>query len=265
MRDRGFFLPSPLRQGGGVMKWLRVHHDLENEPKIRLVAVESGHIEAVVLAVWVRMLICASKSSVRGTLEDWDDRLVGVTLGLKGSVVAEIRQAMQGVVLDGDILTGWDKRQRDGSDDAAERKRRSRAKKAREAAKTTDGGGHGSNGADPEGHGTVTGPSRDKAAHGHVTSEPCHVTPSRATQTLDSEDSVASATAQQAAPAAPAPSLKAKLFGECLAWLMVASGRKPDQLRKMIGRWVGRHGEGAVLEAIAVAQRESAVSPVGFV
>src|SRR3954468_15384364 len=106
------------------MQWLRVHHDLENEPKIRLVAVESGQIEAVVLAVWVRMMICASKADARGTLEGWDDRLVGVTLGLKGSIVTEIRQAMQGVLLDGDTLTGWEKRQRAGSDDAAERKRK---------------------------------------------------------------------------------------------------------------------------------------------
>lgn len=247
------------------MKWLRVHHDLENEPKIRLVAVESGHIEAIVLAVWVRMMICASQSANRGTLEGWDDRLVGVTLGLKGSVVAEIRQAMQGVLLDGDTLPGWEKRQKDKSDDAAARQRKAREKKAREAAKAASGGGHGSNGAVPDDSVTVTGPSRDNPVQGHVTPETCHVTPSRATQTLDSEDSVASATAPPEGDASPPPSLTSEIFGTCLRWLMQETGRSERSARKVIGDWRKNYDDGTVMEAIAAAQRASASSPIGYI
>jgi hypothetical protein len=245
------------------MKWLRVHHDLENEPKIRLVAVESGQIEAVVLAVWVRMMICASKSANRGTLEDWDDRLVGVTLGLKGSVVADIRQAMQGVMLDGDTLPGWEKRQKDKSDDAAARQRKAREKKAREAAKAASGGGHGSNGADPDGHATVTEQSRDKSAHGHVTSESCHVTPSTRVDSRQERDSVASATGPQADPERP---LKSMLFGECLKWFMRADNRDDERkARKLIGKWIADYSEEAVLGAFIAAQREQAMAPVSYI
>jgi hypothetical protein len=60
-------------------------------------------------------------------------------------------------------------------------------------------------------------------------------------------------------------SLKSELFGRCLVWLVEASGRPEKSLRPMVGRWVGKHGEGAVLAAIVAAQREAAVSPVGFI
>jgi hypothetical protein len=236
------------------MQWLRVHHDLENEPKIRLVAVESGQIEAIVLAVWLRMMICASKSVNRGTLEGWDDRLVGVTLGLKGQIVTEIRQAMQGVLLDGDALTGWDKRQRAGSDDAAERKRKSRAKKAQEATKTTDSGGHGGNGADPEGHAPVTGQSRDKAAHGHVTSANSHVTPSTRVDSQITEDSVASATG---AEAPEPPTILDTIYRECLTWLVKTSGTPEKTIRTRIGKWRQNWSDGTVLEAITIAQAKA--------
>jgi hypothetical protein len=76
------------------------------------------------------------------------------------------------------------------------------------------------------------------------------------------EGSVASATG---ADAPSEPSLKTELFGRCLVWLIAASGQTEKSLRPMIGRWIKLHGEGAVLAAIVCAQRESAVSPVGFV
>jgi hypothetical protein len=62
-----------------------------------------------------------------------------------------------------------------------------------------------------------------------------------------------------------APSLKTELFGRCLVWLIAASGRPEKSLRPMIGRWIGKHGEGAVLAAIVEAQRQSAVAPVSFI
>jgi hypothetical protein len=76
------------------------------------------------------------------------------------------------------------------------------------------------------------------------------------------EGSVASATG---ADAPSEPSLKTELFGKCLVWLIAASGQTEKSLRPMIGRWIGKHGEGAVLAAIVAAQRESAVAPVSFI
>lgn len=124
------------------MKWLRLYHDAPNDPKWRLVAAESGQCEGLVLAVWMHMMVCASAADDRGRLEGWDDRVVAASMGVKCAVVTSIREAMQGVVLDGDVLTGWDKRQRVG-DDAAAKKR-----KQREQANQTppDGGGEGRSG-----------------------------------------------------------------------------------------------------------------------
>lgn len=124
------------------MKWLRLYHDTITDPKWRVVAIDSGQPEAVVLGVWMAMLVNASDSPVRGTLHDWNDRFMGGALGLKGDVVAAIRQAMQGVVLDGDVLTGWDKRQRT-TDNVAERVKRHRQRHPKPNGPTGGGNGNG--------------------------------------------------------------------------------------------------------------------------
>lgn len=241
------------------MKWLRLYHDTITDPKWRLIALDSGQPLPSVLAVWMSMLINASDSPERGTLHDWNDRIAGAAVDLRGDAVAAIREAMQGVVLDGDRLTGWDKRQR-ASDNIAER-----VKKHRNQTKKPDPEGGSGNGLDPDGHtpsrdsnGTVTLQTEDVTLH----SAPVTDFPLRAqTPDSDKKDSVAIATA----PSAHGGSLKTQLFGSCLKWLTEASGRPETQLRKMLGRWVGQHGEGAVLEAISIAQRDAAVSPVGYV
>lgn len=255
------------------MQWLRLHHDTPDDQKWRLVAVRSGQPVGNILAVWMMMMICASKAEDRGTLEGWNDEIAAAVLGYRLDEVMAIRLAMTGLVLENDRLTGWNKRQRQGSDDAAERKRRSRAQKSDNPPENgPNGSGHGpngANGADHHGNDDVPLPSRDNEAMSRDNSpmsRDSHATVtghlSRA-KTPDSkkEDSVAVATG----PVGPSPTLKSELFRKCLEYLTEASGRPAVQLRKMIGRWIGQHGEGAVLEAIALAQRESAVSPVGFV
>lgn len=107
------------------MQWLRLYHDTPTDPKWRLVAVESGQTVASVLAVWTCMMVNASQAEPRGTLSGWNDRIIGASLDLKGDAVAAIRSAMQGVVLEGDILTGWERRQR-SADSSADRVRQYR-------------------------------------------------------------------------------------------------------------------------------------------
>lgn len=109
------------------MKWLRLYNETVNDPKWRLVAIETEQPVHAVVAVWAAMLCHASGAEPRGTLVGWNDRLVGATLDLKGTVVGAIRASMQGVVLDGELLTGWDRRQFK-TDDVNERSRRHRAK-----------------------------------------------------------------------------------------------------------------------------------------
>lgn len=111
------------------MQWLRLHNETVNDPKWRMIAVETGQPVHAVLAVWTAMLCWASAAEPRGTLAGWNDRLTGAALDLKGAAVEAIRAEMQGVVLDGDQLTAWEKRQFK-SDDVNERVKRYRSKKS---------------------------------------------------------------------------------------------------------------------------------------
>jgi hypothetical protein len=186
------------------MKWLRLYHDTPNDPKWRLVAVESGQPVANVLAVWTHMMVNASEANDRGRLENWNDRIVGAALDIRGDAVAAIREAMQGVVLDGDVLTGWEKRQRQGSDDAAARKAKSRAKQPQNPPPDDENHGHGANGADRDMSQTVTGQSRDKPEmsrdNGSV-SRDRHVTPSARDRLQITEESTTYVDSEKPSPA----------------------------------------------------------------
>lgn len=105
------------------MQWCRLHHDTPTDPKWRTIARRSGQPVERIIAVWVFMLTNASASTERGTLEGWDDEDVAGALDVDPDDIAAIRNAMQGKTLDGDRLTGWDKRQpkRERIDDSRER------------------------------------------------------------------------------------------------------------------------------------------------
>lgn len=144
------------------MKWLRLYNDTITDPKWRVVAAESGQPLTAVLAVWMSMLINASDADERGTLQGWNDRFAGAAIDLRGDAVRAIREAMQGVVLDGMRLTGWDKRQR-ASDNIAERvhRHRAKAKETPPSGGTTNGTGGRRNDTKAECNGNVTLQKRD--------------------------------------------------------------------------------------------------------
>lgn len=95
--------------------------------------------------------------------------------------------------------------------------------------------------------------------------------PEARSQIPDTEAKASGADAPRQAPplpgfeAEPQPvDLKTELFGRCLQWLAKRSGRPPDTLRSLIGRWIKAAGEGAVLEAFARAEIENPVAPVDW-
>lgn len=114
------------------MDWLRWYAGTSTDPKWRVVAVESGQPVAVVLAVWAMMLERASASEERGCIDGWNDRVAGAALDVPADAVEAIRGAMQGLVLDGNHLSGWEKRQPKREDGSAERSRAWREKKKQE-------------------------------------------------------------------------------------------------------------------------------------
>lgn len=117
--------------------WFRFHHGTVNDPKWRVVAsraskamsrkVTIGHV----LAVWTAMMENASQAQPRGQLSNWSHEDVGAALDIPDEEVAAIHAAMQGKTLDGDKLTGWNRRQINREDPtAAERQRRKRERDA---------------------------------------------------------------------------------------------------------------------------------------
>lgn len=127
-----------------AIEWFRLWHDMPNDPKWRTVARVSGQPITTVLSVALHLMVDASRNVTRGhvsvTAED-----VASALDVTDDAVEAIFSAMQGRVLDGDRLSGWDRRQpkredsgnpETGAKSAAERKReqREREKQAQEAA-----------------------------------------------------------------------------------------------------------------------------------
>jgi hypothetical protein len=132
-----------------AIEWLRLWHDMPNDPKWRTVARVSGQPIALVLAVAVHLFVDASRNVTRGhvvvTAED-----VASALDVTDDAVNQIFGAMQGRVMDGDRFIAWEKRQpkredsgnpETGAKSAAERKReqRERERKERESQGVTDG------------------------------------------------------------------------------------------------------------------------------
>lgn len=126
--------------------WFRWHHGTVNDPKWRVVAARAssklsrnvtvGHV----LSVWASMLECASQANPRGTLVGWDAEDVGAGLGIDPDEVAAICDAMQGKTVDGDQLSGWNRRQPKAEDlRATERKRAQRERESGKEPVVTEG------------------------------------------------------------------------------------------------------------------------------
>jgi len=101
-------------------QWLRLWHDMPTDPKWRTIARASGQPIALVQAVYLHLLVDASRNVTRGhatvTQEDLASSL-DVTEEAVGSVLA----AMQGRVLEEMRLMGWEARQpkrEDAGDDS---------------------------------------------------------------------------------------------------------------------------------------------------
>jgi hypothetical protein len=95
-----------------MVDWVRLWHDMPTDPKWRVIARKSGQPIASVISVFVMMMTNASSNSEdRGTLDGWNHEDVAAALDLDEESVAAICDAMQGRVLDGDRLTGWERRQ----------------------------------------------------------------------------------------------------------------------------------------------------------
>ena len=91
-------------------EWLRLWHDMPNDPKWRTVARVSGQPVTAVLSVYIHLLVDASRNVTRGhvdvTLED-----LASALDVTEDAISSILSAMEGRVIVENSLSGWEKRQ----------------------------------------------------------------------------------------------------------------------------------------------------------
>ena len=113
-----------------AISWLRLWHDMPNDPKWRTIARVSKQPISSVIAVYVHLLVIASNASERGRTLEANREDIASALDLDTEQVDAIFGAMEGRVLDDDRLKGWEKRQVEREDGSA-----ARAKAWREAKK----------------------------------------------------------------------------------------------------------------------------------
>lgn len=122
-----------------MTNWVRLWEDMPTDPKWRVIARRSGRPLPEVLAVFVFMMTNAGANAAeRGRLQGWDDEDVAAALDMDGEHVSAIRDAMEGKTLDGDRLTGWERRQPKREDNSSERAKAWREAKKREQAQDND-------------------------------------------------------------------------------------------------------------------------------
>lgn len=115
-------------------QWLRLWHDLPNDPKWRTIARVSKQRIGDVIAVYLHVLVDASSNETeRGRTQSVCVEDVATALDMDNDQVEAILSAMQGRVMDGDQVSGWSKRQPAREDGSAERAKAWRERKKQQA------------------------------------------------------------------------------------------------------------------------------------
>lgn len=104
--------------------WLRLWHDMPNDPKWRTIARVSKQSIPAVMSVYVHLLVIASNATERGRTQNVCSEDIASALDMNAEEIDAIMSAMQGRVLDGDRVSGWSKRQVEREDGSAERSKR---------------------------------------------------------------------------------------------------------------------------------------------
>jgi len=117
-------------------QWLRLWHDLPNDPKWRTISKASKQRIGDVISVYLHLLVCGSNATERGRTQSFNSEDVANALDLEPPQVEAILHAMQGRVLDGDLLRGWAARQPIREDSSAQRAKAWRDSKRTERNRT---------------------------------------------------------------------------------------------------------------------------------
>lgn len=103
--------------------WLRLWHDMPNDPKWRTIARASGQPITTVISVYVHLLVEASVNATeRGRTQPNAEDLASA-LDVETESITAVLSAMEGRVIDAGRLTGWSHRQPEKEDGSADRAR----------------------------------------------------------------------------------------------------------------------------------------------
>ena len=111
-------------------QWLRLWHDMPTDPKWRTISRISGQRIGDVIAVYTFALVSASENRMKRGVTQCNAEDVATALDIKTGDVEAIFSAMQGRVLDGDWLLGWEKRQPKREDNSSGRVKAHRERNA---------------------------------------------------------------------------------------------------------------------------------------
>ncbi len=109
-------------------QWIRLWNDMPNDPKWRTISKVSKKSISVVISIYIHLLASACNAVKRGETQcNAED--IASALDIEIEDVTAVLGAMQGRVLDGDILTGWEKRQPLREDNSSQRVNKYREKR----------------------------------------------------------------------------------------------------------------------------------------
>lgn len=224
------------------MEWLRLWHDMPTDPVWRTIARRSKRPVPEVLSVFLHVLVNASERNgtqgnapERGRTHNLHCDDISASLDMDEADVQAILDAMQGKVIDGDILTGWTKRQPKREDFSASQRKAEWKERKRNAVERT---GTQSDAPDTDTD-TDSSVSKDTAGTAKKTPEP-----------------------DKDAPDVIDPT---KILFDSGVALLTKAAVTERNARTMLGRWRRQFGDEAVIAAIGTAKREGAIDPVSFI
>jgi hypothetical protein len=89
--------------------WVRLWHDMPNDPKWRVIAHASSQSIATVQAVYLQLLVDASRNVTRGHVTVTHEE-IAFAIDVTEQVVDAVMLAMEGRVISCGVLTGWEAR-----------------------------------------------------------------------------------------------------------------------------------------------------------
>lgn len=101
--------------------WLRLWHDMPTDPKWRTIARVSGQRIGDVIAIYNHLLISASQNLDDRGVTQCNAEDLASALDMETDDIEMVLKAMQGRVLDGNNLTGWERRQPKREDNSSSR------------------------------------------------------------------------------------------------------------------------------------------------